>query len=91
MSGKETTVSVSELGGTQSVATFTLNGYNIEAGGVFGTSGAMRSFKVIEGDIANYWLEQIPLEICDEQGNKSRIRIFAAPANYGGFGFVEFL
>lgn len=73
------------------VARIMLNGYNIQEGGVFGQSGAMRSFKVVNGDVTDFWSQQQLLTIRDESGNQSKIRIFALPAEEGGSGFVELL
>jgi hypothetical protein len=73
------------------VATIILNGYNINAGGVFGRAGAMRSFKLVEGNLQISWERQEPLNVRDEEGNESKLRIFAIPAETGGTGFVEFL
>lgn len=84
-------VSVFHREETKPVAKFSLNGYNIASGGVFGQSGAMRSFKVLDGDIWEYWERQTPLEIRDEEGRKQSIRVFAAPADEGAMGLVEFL
>ncbi len=76
---------------TTPVAKIALNGHNINAGSVFGRTGAMRSFKVVEGNIWDYWERQEPLRIRDEAGNESMLRIFAVPAEMGATGFVEFL
>ncbi len=73
------------------VAKIALNGYNIMAGGVFGRAGAMRSFKVVEGSVISYWERQEALRVRDSEGNESTLRIFAAPAETGATGFVEFL
>ena len=73
------------------MATIALNGYNITAGGVFGRSGAMRSFKVLSGDVHQYWERQEALQVRDDAGNESTLRIFAVPAEEGATGFVEFL
>ena len=73
------------------VAKITLNGYNINAGSVFGRTGAMRSFKLVEGDVFEYWERQEPLCVRDGEGNETQLRIFAVPAEVGATGFVEFL
>ena len=73
------------------VAKIALNGYNITAGGIFGRAGAMRSFKVVEGSVWSYWQRQEALRARDAEGNESTLRIFAAPAEAGATGFVEFL
>lgn len=75
------------------VAKIALNGYNIDAGSSFDFVGAMRSFKIIEGESAvwEHWVSQRPLQINDTAGNAASIRIYAAPGEAGGLGFVEFL
>lgn len=73
------------------VARIALNGYSINEGGVFGRSGAMRSFKMVTGSVRRIWLDQTPVIIRDENGLEKKIRIFAAPAEEGAVGFVEFL
>lgn len=86
------TVDVFELGNqAQPVAKIMLNGHTIEAGGTFGRSGAMRSFKVVEGNVWEYWNRQQPLRIRDDSGNESTLRIYAAPVSRESTGFVEFL
>lgn len=76
---------------TEPVAKIALNGHNISAGSVFGRAGAMRSFKVVEGNVWGYWERQEALRVRDSEGNESKLRIFAAPAETGATGFVEFL
>jgi hypothetical protein len=73
------------------IARIALNGHNIEQGGVFGHSGAMRSFRVVYGDLREQWIQQAPLTIRDRFGNESVIRVFAFPADDGAIGFVEFI
>ena len=68
-----------------------LNGYNIKSGGAFPNSGAMRSFKVVEGDLWHVWNVQQIVTLRDEAGQESKIRIAAFPAEEGASGFVEFI
>lgn len=91
MSANEAIVSVFEKNKQQPVAEIALNGYNIAAGGVFGLSGAMRSFRVVKGDIVPYWQTQTALTIRDEHGEERKIRVFAVPVEADSSGLVEFL
>lgn len=93
MSEKNTVVNVHENEREEPVAKIMLNGYNIDAGNSFSHVGAMRSFKIITGQEAlmQYWQTQVPLQIDDGLGNRPKIRIYAAPRESGGLGFVEFL
>ncbi|MCO5184986.1 MAG: hypothetical protein M9928_14885 [Anaerolineae bacterium] len=91
MANQETVVTVMDVNAPIQIARIALNGYNIQAGNVFGRSGAMRSFKVVSGDVWELWDRQSPAVIQDEHGNRSTIRIFAMPAEKNSSGFVEFL
>lgn len=91
MANNNVEVSVFSKENDGKVARIMLNGYNIESGGVFGQSGAMRSFKMVEGDVAKFWSRQEILQIKDDSGNEAKIRVFAIPAEEGGSGFVELL
>lgn len=73
------------------VARIILNGYNIAAGGPLGKLGAMRSFKVVEGDLFEAWSLGTLLTVHAEDGRTATIRIAAHPAESGSAGFVEFL
>lgn len=77
----------------KSFATIALNGYNISSDSTLNHVGAMRSFKILDGhvDLWHCWKSQEPLQITDAAGGTVRIRIFAAPPEVGGMGFVEFL
>ncbi len=76
------------------VAQIALNGYNIPSGGVFGTSGPMRSFKLLDHAHADalraYWASQTPLLLRDGEGGEATIRIYALPATPDSLGLVEF-
>ena len=94
MSDVQNVVTVTLPGRTSDTTRIALNGHNIQSGGVFGRSGSMRSFKLVDNilvDIYPYWDRQLPLEIHDEQGKKSLIRIYALPVGSKGTGFVEFV
>lgn len=75
------------------IARIALNGYNIRAGGALGRSGAMRSFRVLDGapTLWDHWQGQRSFTLSDEEGNASEARIAAYPAEDNGFGFVEFV
>ncbi|MCA9973638.1 MAG: hypothetical protein KC425_25670 [Anaerolineales bacterium] len=75
----------------QRVADIVLNGYNISAGGPLGSRGAMRSFKVIEGDLWDQWHAQANLVLRHESGQASDVRIAALPVDDESFGLIEFL
>ena len=93
MSKSNLIVNVHEHGQGEPIAKIILNGYNIDAANSFAHVGAMRSFKILAGEeiLINYWRTQLPLQIDDGKGNTPLIRIYAAPSQSGGLGFVEFL
>jgi hypothetical protein len=68
-----------------------LNGHNISPGGPFGRSGSMRSFRLVSGDLWDYWNVQSVLTLRDDDGREARIRIYALPAEDASFGFIEFV
>ncbi len=82
---------VYEAESSKPVAKIILNGYNIAAGGPLGKSGAMRSFKLIDGDLWEAWHLGKFLHVRAEDGRSGVIRIAAHPAEDGASGFVEFL
>lgn len=73
------------------VARVVLNGYNIDQGGPLGHEGAMRSFKLLEGDLWQEWATQTPLLLQSELGQQSKIRVAALPAESESFGLIEFI
>jgi hypothetical protein len=75
------------------IARIALNGYNIRPGGALGNSGAMRSFRVLQGatTLWDHWEGQQSFTLSDEEGNASEARIAAYPAEESGFGFIEFV
>ncbi len=75
----------------KTVARVVLNGYNIDEGGPLGHEGAMRSFKLVEGDLWQEWAAQAPLLLQSESGHQSKIRVAALPAEPESFGLIEFL
>ncbi|MCA9936154.1 MAG: hypothetical protein H6662_06780 [Ardenticatenaceae bacterium] len=75
----------------QAVAQIVLNGYNIEKGGALGTTGAMRSFKIIRGDLWEEWAGQQNLLLVSNIGQESEVRIAALPVEEESFGLIEFI
>lgn len=73
------------------VARIALNGYDIHAGGLFPTSGAMRSFVLLDGDLWDQWNAVESLILKNEAGNQVTIRIAALPVEDEGYGLIEFL
>ena len=73
------------------IARIALNGYNITAGGPLGRSGSMRSFRFIEGDLWDQWVEQHAITLHAEDGTTIDARVAAFPAEKDSFGFIEFL
>lgn len=91
MSGNNTNAVIYEENGTRPLAQVVLNGYNIAAGGPLGRSGAMRSFKIVEGELWEQWNRGVSLQVRAEDGRVARARIAAHPAEEGAAGFIEFL
>lgn len=87
----EIQVLVHPVNGKKPVARIALNGYNIESGGPLGMSGAMRSFRIIKGDLWDQWNSQEILLVRGEEHPEARIKIAALPAEDDSFGFVEFV
>jgi hypothetical protein len=87
----EIQVSVHQTNGKKPMARIALNGYNIDSGGALGMSGAMRSFRIIKGDLWDQWNNQETLIIRGDDQTEARIRIAALPAEDDSFGFVEFV
>lgn len=75
----------------QKVAKVALNGYNIEEGGPLGMHGALRSFKLIQGDLWQEWAAQEALYLHTGADAHTPIRIAAIPVEEDGFGLIEFL
>ncbi len=75
------------------IARIALNGYNINAGGPLGHAGAMRSFRVLngEGDLWDHWQIQTTFVVTSEDGRTSEAKVAAYPAEANGFGFIEFI
>lgn len=75
----------------KTVARVVLNGYNIDQGGPLGHEGAMRSFKLVEGDLWQEWAAQTTLMLRNARGQQSEIRVAALPAEIESFGLIEFM
>jgi len=73
------------------VAVIQLNGYDIRAGVCTVPHGAMRSFKMVTGDLWDQWNVQAPLILCDDEGVVADIRVAALPAAADSSGLIEFL
>lgn len=73
------------------VARIALNGYDIHAGGLFPTSGAMRSFVLLEGDLWDQWNAVDAVTLKNETGNQVLVRVAALPVEDDGYGLIEFL
>jgi len=73
------------------LAMVSLNGHNIAPGGPLGLAGSMRSFRLLKGDLWEYWNQQTVLLMRDNDGRESSVRIFALPAEAESSGFIEFV
>lgn len=73
------------------VARIALNGYDIHAGGIFPTSGAMRSFVLLEGDLWDQWNAVESVTLKNETGEYVQVRVSALPVEDDGYGLIEFL
>lgn len=56
-----------------------------------GMSGAMRSFRLIKGDLWDQWNNQEILLVRGDNHPDAQIRIAALPAEDDSLGFVEFV
>ncbi len=75
------------------IAKISLNGYTIRPGGPVHLSGAMRSFKLIDGtvnDLRDYWQRQALMGLHIFDRNLS-VRVAAIPVDEEASGFVEFV
>lgn len=75
----------------EQLAMIMLNGYNIAAGGPLGKTGAMRSFKILRGDLWDEWNIRSDLVLKVEDGREATARVAAHPAEDDSFGLIEFL
>lgn len=75
----------------EQLAEISLNGHSIRSGGPLGNSGAMRSFKIVDGDLWTQWERQVILIIRAGKGKEARVRVAAMPVELGGLGFIEFV
>lgn len=73
------------------VARIALNGYDIHAGGFFPTSGVMRSFVLLDGDLWEQWNAVESVTLKNEQGAHVTVRVAALPVEDDGYGLIEFL
>jgi hypothetical protein len=73
------------------VAQIRLNGYDIRAGVCTVPHGAMRSFRMVTGDLWAPWNIQAPLILCDNKGREAAIKVAALPAEDDSSGLIEFL
>jgi hypothetical protein len=70
------------------VARIALNGYDISAGD---QHGAIRSFKVLQGDLWEQWNQSAPLVLQINETLDTPIRVAALPVDEESFGLIEFL
>ncbi len=73
------------------VARIALNGYDIQAGSLLPSTGAMRSFVLLTGDLWDHWNAYAPLRLRNEAGASVAIRVAALPVEDDGYGLIEFL
>lgn len=73
------------------VARISLNGYDIKAGGIFPSTGSMRSFVLVEGDLWDQWNAVESLTLVNEDGAQVAVRVAALPVEEDGYGLIEFL
>lgn len=73
------------------IARISLNGYNIESGGLFPSSGTMRSFVLLDGDLWDQWNAVETVMLKKETGTQVPIRVAALPVEDDGYGLIEFL
>ena len=73
------------------VAQVILNGYDIRAGETTVPHGAMRSFKIVQGDLWAPWNIQAALILSNDVGQEASVKVAALPADEDGFGLIEFL
>ena len=76
---------------TTCIAQVILNGYNIEQDKSFGTLSAMRSFKIVRGDLWQEWNAQTPVILANANGQEAFIRVAALPVEENSFGLLEFV
>jgi hypothetical protein len=73
------------------VAQVVLNGYDIKAGATTVPHGAMRSFRILAGDLWAQWNVQESLILSNDIGHEAEIRVAALPVDEASFGLIEFL
>ena len=75
----------------EEVAQVILNGYNIDQDKSFGSLGAMRSFKIVRGDLWDQWNEQTAVVLANDTGLETLVRVAALPVDDASFGLIEFV
>jgi hypothetical protein len=73
------------------IAQVILNGYNIEQEQSFGSLGAMRSFKIVRGDLWEQWNAQTAVTLAHDSGQETLVKIAALPVDSDSFGLIEFV
>ena len=73
------------------LARISMNGYDIKAGGLLPTTGAMRSFVILTGDLWEQWNNYATLTLRNEAGVSLPVRVAALPVEEDGYGLLEFL
>lgn len=73
------------------LASIALNGYDIGAGSLFPSSGAMRSFVLLKGDLWDQWNAVEAVTLKHETGQYVPVRVAALPVEDDGYGLLEFL
>ena len=76
---------------SQVVAQVVLNGYDIRAGVCTVPHGAMRSFKIVNGDLWDHWSVQASLTLSNAAGQEAQVRVAALPTEDDSFGLIEFI
>jgi len=75
----------------QLVARIALNGYDIKAGSLLPSTGAMRSFVILDGDLWDQWNALATLRLQHDTGAEVSVRVAALPVEEDGYGLIEFL
>ena len=73
------------------LAQVVLNGYDIRAGVTTVPHGAMRSFRIVDGDLWTQWDVQSPLILSNAIGQEAEVKVAALPVDEMSFGLIEFL
>jgi len=73
------------------IAQVILNGYHIGQEVTLGSLGAMRSFKIVRGDLWEQWNRQTAVALTSDDGQEVMVRIAALPVDDDSFGLIEFV